>query len=422
MPVLRPLPHRPHTQPITSKGVASCPPLPNHLDQTMSLVAMNRIWDRSTQTGTPLVILLALADRADEDGICWPGVDWIAQRARLQPRQARNVLRALEESGEIRTINRKGGRYRTNLYIITAGMDEQAIADLFARRSDIEPLGPNCITKPGNPASQTRQSSVNKPGNFDAETRQFLNETRQSSVTNPAIAIADDPYRTVEPPIEPLSSARALPAQAQAQPETTTPDETPAPTVADIPAPVVSIPSRIISEDPPQGPKSRQGIHQAAGLDPRQLSAGLYAPGAGATAYQVYREVFDYTPGRTVIQEINQVVGTEPAALQRWRETLKAYALSGKPSSAVKIPLEWYRDGIPACWNPNTTTTQTKTPTHATNPNYRNPSRQPAQAGRTDNPNRPVSLQVSDPDEIARIQQLLANVGKPQPQPQTRAA
>ena len=165
----------------------------------MSLVTMNRIWDHAHHSGTNLVVLLALADRADEDGICWPGVDWIAQRARLQPRQARNVLRSLECTGDLITINRKGGRHRTNLYIISAGLDDNEIANLLARRNDVEP------TKPGNLASKTRQSSV---------------KTRQSSVQNPAIAIADDPlYPPIEPPIDPpvvsavtTAAAAAIPA------------------------------------------------------------------------------------------------------------------------------------------------------------------------------------------------------------------
>ncbi len=173
----------------------------------MSLIAMNRIWDKSQATGTPLVVLLALADRADEDGICWPGVDWIAERARLQPRQARNVLRSLEASGEMITVNQRG-RNQTNRYLITSGLDSDQIAAIVARRPDVFPSGcpqetGNFDTKNRQSGAENRQSSVNKTGNFETENRQFLNENRQSSVEKPAIAIAADPYITVEPPIEP---------------------------------------------------------------------------------------------------------------------------------------------------------------------------------------------------------------------------
>ncbi len=192
---------------------------------------MNRIWDTSQATGTPLVILLALADRADEDGICWPGVDWIAQRARLQPRQARNVLRALEESGDIIIATSKGGRNLTNRYLITAGLDSNKIAAIVARRPDVFPHGH--ANKPCNPASktlqssaetlqssaETLQSSVNKPCNPAPETLQFSAETLQSSVENPATAIAGEPVEPLkQPPIKPPVVAAATTAAAAAIP------------------------------------------------------------------------------------------------------------------------------------------------------------------------------------------------------------
>ena len=167
---------------------------------------------------------------------------------------------------------------------------------------------------------------------------------------------------------------------------------------------------RIILSDPVQGPK--QTVHEQAGLDPRQLSGGLYAPGEGDTPYRVYREVFDYTPGRTVIQAMNETVGNDPAALQRWRDVLKAYALSGKTSAWVKVQLEWFRDGIPAAWDPN----QTRKATQNGNANANAPrrsDRKSAQAGRGNG----LGLSVLDlpEDEQSRIAALLGNRDGSQP-------
>ena len=107
---------------------------------------------------------------------------------------------------------------------------------------------------------------------------------------------------------------------------------------------------RIVAEDPVQGPKAT--LHQRMEIDPRKIVEGLYPTGTGDTPYRVYREVFDYIPGRTVIAHMNETVGSDPAALQRWRETITAYALSGKESNWVKVQLDWFRDGIPANWDP----------------------------------------------------------------------
>ena len=167
----------------------------------MSMTVMNRVWDHAQHSGTALVVLLALADRSDEDGICWPGVAWIARRARLQSRQARNILRRLEKSRDIlATIGR--GRNHTNLYLVTVGLMDDEITAIYQRRSDILPAEPD-ENKPaiqhhktGNPASlqktENRQSSV---------------QNRQSSVVKPAIAIAGDPLRSKEKEIDIISSS-----------------------------------------------------------------------------------------------------------------------------------------------------------------------------------------------------------------------
>lgn len=105
---------------------------------------------------------------------------------------------------------------------------------------------------------------------------------------------------------------------------------------------------RIILSDPVQGPKTN-GVHAQAGLDPRQLQNGHIAAGQGKDGYQVWREFFDFVPGRAAREEFQAI---EPAALQRWRDVLRAYALSGKPSNWYSVQLEWLRDGIPAAWDP----------------------------------------------------------------------
>jgi len=174
----------------------------------VSMIVMNRVWDHAQQSGTSLVVLLALADRSDEDGICWPGVAWIAQRARLQSRQARNILRQLEKSRDIlATIGR--GRNHTNLYLVTVGLMDDEITAIYQRRSDILPAEPD-ENKPaiqrhktGNPASlhqiENRQSSV--------QNRQSSVQNRQSSVVKPAIAIAGDPLRSKEEEVDIIPSS-----------------------------------------------------------------------------------------------------------------------------------------------------------------------------------------------------------------------
>ena len=84
---------------------------------------MTAVWDHSSQKGSDLLVLLALADNAQDDGSLGkfsPGIETIARRARMTARSVQRVLSRLESSGEL-TIERVKGRtnkYRLNLEVI----------------------------------------------------------------------------------------------------------------------------------------------------------------------------------------------------------------------------------------------------------------------------------------------------------------
>lgn len=74
-------------------------------------------WARG-QHGLPpgcKLVLILLADMANENGVCWPGVALLARDAECDARQAQRHLRMLEERGLLRVQRRPG---RTNLYIL----------------------------------------------------------------------------------------------------------------------------------------------------------------------------------------------------------------------------------------------------------------------------------------------------------------
>lgn len=83
---------------------------------------MSRVWKHSEQRGGALLILLALADFADDDGYAWPAVPTLAAKARMTERNARYTLRSLEAAGEI-TTTPGGGRYGTSGYVVKTGAE-----------------------------------------------------------------------------------------------------------------------------------------------------------------------------------------------------------------------------------------------------------------------------------------------------------
>ena len=59
---------------------------------------MNWAWKQALAP-TPKLILMALADTADDRGICWPSVPTLAQKCTVSPRTVQRVIRALANKG-----------------------------------------------------------------------------------------------------------------------------------------------------------------------------------------------------------------------------------------------------------------------------------------------------------------------------------
>jgi len=68
----------------------------------MSQRAQSLVWERSRAKGSQLLVLLAIADYARNDGRdAWPSAQTLAKRARLTDRATLLILHALEQMGEI---------------------------------------------------------------------------------------------------------------------------------------------------------------------------------------------------------------------------------------------------------------------------------------------------------------------------------
>lgn len=62
----------------------------------------------SNQSGSRLLLLLAIADYANADGWAWPSVSSLCQRTRLGERYVQKMLRELQEEGELEIKEREG--------------------------------------------------------------------------------------------------------------------------------------------------------------------------------------------------------------------------------------------------------------------------------------------------------------------------
>jgi hypothetical protein len=142
----------------------------------VSFKVTNWVWARSESRNGARLVMLALADRADDNGSAWPSIDDLAERTKLSPRAVQKGITNLVELGELEVDN-GGGRHRSNRYRITPKpRTSDGVTDQKPRTSD-------------------GVSSEETP-NFAPETPNFEAETPNSATQNPV-------QSSPEPPVEP---------------------------------------------------------------------------------------------------------------------------------------------------------------------------------------------------------------------------
>jgi hypothetical protein len=100
----------------------------------MSIGRMTAVFEHSEATGADRLVILAIADAADNRGIAYPLVETVAAMARVSIRAAQYAVRDLVESGELAVITAHG-RGRRNVYVVLVGFSqEQREAALEAAR------------------------------------------------------------------------------------------------------------------------------------------------------------------------------------------------------------------------------------------------------------------------------------------------
>ncbi len=94
--------------------------MPNGAPATIdiSIKLTSAVWKHSKQKSGALLVLLALADYANEDGIAWPAVSTLARKARMSSRNVQRWLSTLQRDGELKVL-RNQGRRGVNIYQIS---------------------------------------------------------------------------------------------------------------------------------------------------------------------------------------------------------------------------------------------------------------------------------------------------------------
>ena len=141
----------------------------------MSIRIMSAVFESETLGPTERLIMLSLADHADDEGRCYPSIDRLSRRTGLSERAVQTNIGKLRDQGYIKVVLR-GCKGRSNLYFISPNPAAGAGYDAPKPRS-------RCTPQEMHPAADAPQ-------------------TPQQVRPNPA-ADAPEPSRTI---IEPSKS------------------------------------------------------------------------------------------------------------------------------------------------------------------------------------------------------------------------
>jgi len=121
---------------------------------------------------TPKLVLLVLADHADDKGFCFPGVDTIARRASVSERTLTRVLASLEENGYIARSRRhlSNGNRTSDGYLLTPDKATEWRVDQPPSETDQPPTVAATEEPPVEPPVNTTRRARQLPSDLEWNT------------------------------------------------------------------------------------------------------------------------------------------------------------------------------------------------------------------------------------------------------------
>ena len=165
--------------------------------RAMSVRAMTWVWGLEELPQKETLVLLALADQANDEGLCWPRLDTLAPKSRMSVRSVKRAVAFLRRAGLVETTIRSSqeGR-RGNVYRLMVGA-EYCPSDL--QRANLAPCGEPVDNSPVENPDMPRQDCK-------GPIWPLAGEGSQGARGGPLLGARGGPllpYRDFEPSIEP---------------------------------------------------------------------------------------------------------------------------------------------------------------------------------------------------------------------------
>jgi hypothetical protein len=143
----------------------------------MSVRVMTLVWEKYPAGGSELLLMLALADWANDAGDrIYPSVGTIAKKVRQSERNVQRLLRRIEKSGWLEIVDNKHGghgltrRYRIPLEMVTTcrpsisdkGDSRGKKGDVRDQKGDMA-VSPDPLVEPSDPSEEERMPGRQRP-------------------------------------------------------------------------------------------------------------------------------------------------------------------------------------------------------------------------------------------------------------------
>lgn len=172
----------------------------------MSIKVTDRVWKHSSAIEGALLVLLAIADFADDNGEAFPSIPTLARKARVSEQQVRNVIRRLVKAGELAVEGGRAGagRGHKNRYrvLVERGRQERSVSDPVSGVATASAADENPKSTKGFPEGENLNPAegfgAEKTSNLDSGKpqigrRENLKSVDRGTVIEPSVRLTGSP-------------------------------------------------------------------------------------------------------------------------------------------------------------------------------------------------------------------------------------
>lgn len=166
----------------------------------MAISIIDRVWKKSGAKANGLLLMLAIADHANEHGLAWPGFRTLQEKTKIASRETiANHLRQLEIMGEL-IIEHGKGPHGTHWYQVCSGLPLEKVDEMRAdkglpSRQELEQEKEGVVQLPNHPA----EGEVVQPSNHPENDQVVQSDEKGGSVSGGVVQSQGQSGSATEP-------------------------------------------------------------------------------------------------------------------------------------------------------------------------------------------------------------------------------